>query len=111
MAPTSRGPLLVLTGRGATIEYDFENMDVLVPRDASDDAPRARALTCETLDQALVMAYESGKITAEEAIRHADSGNDVRLMIKMHDRGNFSLGEELGLSYDNPREDGKFVRR
>ena len=31
-----------LTGRGATIEYDFENMDVLVPRDASDDAPRAR---------------------------------------------------------------------
>lgn len=31
-----------LTGRGAVIEYDFENMDVLVPRDTAEDAPRAR---------------------------------------------------------------------
>ncbi len=72
---------------------------------------KSNELGMQTLDQALVRAYEQGKITAEEAVRHADSGNDVRLMIKMHDRGNFSLGEELGLSYDNPRDSGKFVRR
>lgn len=31
-----------LTGRGATIEYSFDNMEVQVPRDTSEDAPRAR---------------------------------------------------------------------
>jgi hypothetical protein len=31
-----------LTGRGATIEYSFENMEIHVPRDTAEDAPRAR---------------------------------------------------------------------
>lgn len=31
-----------LTGRGATIEYSFDQMTVLVPRDTGDDAPQAR---------------------------------------------------------------------
>ena len=31
-----------LTGRGATIEYEMEKLDILVPRDAGDDSPRAR---------------------------------------------------------------------
>ncbi len=31
-----------LTGRGATIEYEFENVEVLVPRDTSETSPRAR---------------------------------------------------------------------
>lgn len=31
-----------LTGRGATIEYSFDNMEVQIPRDTADDAPRAR---------------------------------------------------------------------
>ena len=31
-----------LTDRGATIEYAFDNMEVHVPRDTSEDAPRAR---------------------------------------------------------------------
>ena len=30
-----------LTGRGAAINYTFENMKVQVPRDTGDDAPRA----------------------------------------------------------------------
>jgi len=30
-----------LTGRGATIEYGFDNMEVLVPQDTSKDAPQA----------------------------------------------------------------------
>ncbi len=30
-----------LTGRGATIEYQFENMNVSVPRDTGSDAPKA----------------------------------------------------------------------
>ena len=31
-----------LTGRGAEISYEFEDFQVRVPRDASDDAPQAR---------------------------------------------------------------------
>ncbi len=31
-----------LTGRGATIEYDFEQLEILVPRHASDDSPQAK---------------------------------------------------------------------
>ena len=30
-----------LTGRGATIEYQFDNMEVSVPRDTGPDAPSA----------------------------------------------------------------------
>ncbi len=46
--PTTTWPELAeglygfLTGRGATIEYEFEHMDVLVPRDTGADAPQAR---------------------------------------------------------------------
>jgi hypothetical protein len=38
-----------LTGRGATIEYSFERMTVLVPRDTGDDAPQARWLVDGTV--------------------------------------------------------------
>jgi hypothetical protein len=31
-----------LTGRGATIEYELDHFEILVPRDASDTAPRAK---------------------------------------------------------------------
>jgi hypothetical protein len=30
-----------LTGRGATIEYGFEQLDIAVPKDANDSSPRA----------------------------------------------------------------------
>ena len=31
-----------LTGRGATIEYEFDNVEVRVPRDTGSDSPQAR---------------------------------------------------------------------
>ena len=31
-----------LTGRGATIEYDLEKLEILVPRHAADNSPRAK---------------------------------------------------------------------
>jgi twitching motility protein PilU len=36
-----------------------------------------------TFDQALVRLYRDGVITYEDALRHADSANEVRLMIKL----------------------------
>jgi len=37
----------------------------------------------QTFDQNLIELWKDGKITEEEAVRHADSVNDVRLKIKM----------------------------
>jgi len=37
-----------------------------------------------SFDQALFDLHESGKITYEDALRNADSLNDLRLMIKLH---------------------------
>ncbi|OZG74257.1 type IV pili twitching motility protein PilT [Hahella sp. CCB-MM4] len=37
----------------------------------------------QTFDQALYRAYSAGEITYEDALAHADSANDLRLMIKL----------------------------
>jgi len=39
----------------------------------------------QTFDQALYELYKNGKITYEDAINHADSANELRLMIKLGD--------------------------
>jgi twitching motility protein PilU len=44
---------------------------------------RSRELGMQTFDQALFDLYEAGKITYEDALRNADSVNDVRLKIKL----------------------------
>jgi twitching motility protein PilU len=47
---------------------------------------RSTELGMQTLDQSLLEAYRNGEITAEEAMRSADSANEVRLGIKMIDK-------------------------
>jgi twitching motility protein PilU len=37
----------------------------------------------QTFDQALFKLYKAGEITYEDALHHADSPNDLRLMIKL----------------------------
>lgn len=65
----------------------------------------------QTLDQSLVQNYKLGNITLEDAIRHADSSNDVRLMIKMYEKSKTSGNEpDTGLSYDKP-DSGRHLRR
>ncbi|MFK0571497.1 PilT/PilU family type 4a pilus ATPase [Endozoicomonas sp.] len=44
---------------------------------------KSRELGMQTFDQALLDLYNSGEISYEEALRHADSANDLRLMIKL----------------------------
>lgn len=49
-----------------------------------------------TFDQCLFGMYKDGKITYDEAIRHADSANEVRLAVKMSEGGDAdSLAENL----------------
>lgn len=44
---------------------------------------RSRELGMQTFDQALYDLYLNGEITYDDAIKHADAPNDLRLMIKL----------------------------
>jgi twitching motility protein PilU len=76
---------------------------------------KSTELGMQTLDQSLIVAFKDGIISKEDALRYADSANDVRLQIKMFEKtvpgGDGKSGSEnLGLSYETP-DPGKFVRR
>jgi len=45
---------------------------------------KSRELGMQTFDQSLFDHYEAGHITYEDALRNADSINDLRLQIKLH---------------------------
>jgi twitching motility protein PilU len=45
---------------------------------------RSRELGMQTFDQALFDLYEAGAVTYEDALRNADSVNDLRLQIKLN---------------------------
>ncbi len=44
---------------------------------------KSNELGMQTFDQGLYKLYEGGEITYEDALSHADSANDLRLMIKL----------------------------
>jgi twitching motility protein PilU len=47
---------------------------------------KSRELGMQTFDQSLFDLFEAGKITYEDALRNADSVNDLRLTIKLHSK-------------------------
>ena len=53
----------------------------------------------QTFDQALFSLYKKGEITYEDAIAHADSANDLRLMIKL-DKNDEGTEAPAGLSLE-----------
>ncbi len=59
---------------------------------------RSRELGMQTFDQALFDLYEMGKVSYEDALRNADSVNDLRLQIKLNSErarsGDLSSGTE-----------------
>ncbi|ENV46301.1 hypothetical protein P255_00440 [Acinetobacter brisouii CIP 110357] len=48
---------------------------------------RSRELGMQTFDQALFDLYKAGEISYKDALRHADSPNDLRLQIKLSEDG------------------------
>jgi len=72
---------------------------------------KSTELGMQTLDQSLVKAYKDELISKEEAIRFADSANDVRLQIKMLDRNEIGSGDDLVLAYDEHDQGGRFHGR
>ncbi len=72
---------------------------------------KSTELGMQTLDQSLVKAYRENLISKEEAIRFADSANDVRLQIKMLDRNELGSGDGLALAQSESDQGGRFHGR
>ena len=65
---------------------------------------KSRQLGMQTFDQALFDLYEAGHINYEEAIRNADSTNELRLAIKLRSkRGEPSTASGMALSMEEEK--------
>ncbi len=72
---------------------------------------KSTELGMQTLDQSLFNAYKENLISQEDAMRFADSANEVRLKIKMYERGRQGQADDGGgLSFDQSRG-GNHTRR
>ncbi len=72
---------------------------------------KSTELGMQTLDQSLIAAYKDGIISKEDAVRFADSANDVRLQIKMHERGRDGGDDSFGLAIDEDEDEGQIMGR
>ena len=68
---------------------------------------RSNELGMQTFDQALYKLYSQGEITYEDALLHADSANDLRLLIKLGSEtdGKYLMSEEASLSIQGDDEE------
>ncbi|HEX7812692.1 MAG TPA: PilT/PilU family type 4a pilus ATPase [Burkholderiales bacterium] len=83
-------PLKDTKGRAAAIEILLNSpliSDLIFKgevHEIKEIMKKSRELGMQTFDQALFDLYEAGKIGYEEAMRNADSMNELRLQIKLH---------------------------
>ena len=66
-----------------------------------DIMAKSRELGMQTFDQALFDLYEGGMITYEDAMRNADSMNELRLQIKLHGKDAQQKDMTSGLDHLN----------
>ncbi|OQW88730.1 MAG: type IV pili twitching motility protein PilT [Rhodoferax ferrireducens] len=91
-------------GRTAVVEIMINSpliSDLIFKGDVSEIKEimkKSTNLGMQTFDQSLFKAYEEGAITYEDALRNADSVNDLRLQIKLNSKrgrsGNLAAGTE-----------------
>ncbi len=62
-----------------------------------DTMEKSTNVGMQTFDQALFDLYKSGRITLEEAIKNADSSNNLRLRVKLEEDGAFSKKSEQSI--------------
>ena len=60
---------------------------------------KSRELGMQTFDQALFDLHEAGKISYEDALRNADSLNDLRLQIKLKGKDSKDRNLAAGLNH------------
>lgn len=69
---------------------------------------KSNELGMQTFDQALFELYKAGEITYEDALAHADSANDLRLMIKLaSDNDDLDNDSSTGLQMQDDLEEDK----
>ena len=85
-------PLKEGKGRAAAVEVMLNSpliADLIFKGDVheiKEIMKKSRELGMQTFDQALFDMYEAGKISYEDALRNADSVNDLRLTIKLQSK-------------------------
>jgi len=67
---------------------------------------KSRELGMQTFDQALINLYKSGKISLDEALKNADSANNVRLQIKLDSNKVGDSDAATSLQLDPIMDDG-----
>lgn len=55
----------------------------------------------QTFDQSLYNLYKEGRISAEDALRNADSRNNLRLKLRLEDPAKFADSDELEIKEDS----------
>jgi twitching motility protein PilU len=92
-------------GRAAAIEILINSpliSDLIFKGDVhgiKDIISRSRELGMQTFDQALFDLHEAGQITYEDALRNADSVNDLRLKFKLHSKAAHAKDNGSGLDH------------
>jgi twitching motility protein PilU len=98
-------PLKATKGRAAAVEIMINSpliSDLIFKghvHEIKEIMKKSRELGMQTFDQALFDLYEGGKISYEDALRNADSVNDLRLSIKLH--GKESKDRDLAAGTEN----------
>ena len=70
---------------------------------------KSNRLGMKTFDQDLFDLYEAGKISYEDAMRNADSKNELRLRIKLESKREKDAEKDSGLQPDGRRRRGHAV--
>lgn len=92
-------------GRAAAIEIMINSpliSDLILKGDVHEIKEiigRSRELGMQTFDQALFDLHERGDISYEDALRNADSVNDLRLKVKLHGKGAHDKDLSSGLDH------------
>ena len=60
---------------------------------------KSKELGMKTFDMALFDLFEEGRISYEDALRFADSMNEVRLMIKLHSKDSQGMDRNSGIQH------------
>jgi twitching motility protein PilU len=85
-------PLVTGTGRVPAVEILLNSPlvgDLIFKGEVGgikDVMKKSRELGMQTFDQSLFDLYEAGKVSYEDALRNADSVNDLRLNIKLNSK-------------------------
>lgn len=98
-------PMRTGKGRAAAVEVMLNSpliSDLIFKGDVheiKEIMAKSRELGMQTFDQALFDLYEDGKISYEDALRNADSVNDLRLKIKLQSKESKGRDALAGLDH------------